>query len=156
MTRYAWVETIDTFPTVRDYCDGLPPDLYHPDVARNYDTTIPTNVERGWRYKQNQWVAPPVPDPVEPTPDPEPEEPSLGRIITPAQFLMLFTPQERVSIRNSDDDLVRDFIRLVELPSLTQVELDNTQTQMGVNYLVVKSLLTQDRCDRILAAKAPV
>jgi hypothetical protein len=153
MPRYAWIETVDEYPTVKDYCDGLPTDLYHPAIAANYSTTIPTNVERGWRYKQNQWVAPSVPEPFVPGPPPPPEEPSLGRIISPAQFLMLFTPLERVAIRNSTDAVVVDFIRLVELPSLTQVELDNPQTQMGVQYLVSEGLITSERATAILAAQ---
>lgn len=153
MTRYAWVETINGDPTVRDYTDSLPTEVYHPDVAVNYSTTVPTNVERGWRYRSNQWVAPPEPDPVAPSPPPPPAVPTLGRVVSPAQFLMLFTPLERVAIRQSTDAVVVDFIRLVELPSLAQVELDNAQTQMGVNYLVTKGLITEERAADVLASK---
>ena len=148
MPRHAWIE----HNVVRDYTDAVPTEVFHPLVAAVYDTIIPPNVERGWLRVDDEWQAPPTPEPVTPSPPPPPAPPTLGRVISPAQFLMLFTPLERVAIRQSTDALVSDFIRLVELPSLTQVELDNSQTQMGVGYLVTKGLLTEERAAAILAA----
>lgn len=150
MPRHAWVEV----NVVRDYTDYDPHEVFHPDVAAHYSVIVPSNVERQWRLINNEWVEPPAPlEGPPPSPPPPPPPPTLGRIISPAQFLMLFTPLERVAIRNSTDAVVVDFIRLVELPSLTQVELDNPQTQLGVQYLVSEGLITSERATAILAAQ---
>ena len=57
--KWAWVEN----DQIRDYCEGDPTLLYHPDVAVFYNTPIADEVDRGWRLVDGEWTAPPQPDP---------------------------------------------------------------------------------------------
>lgn len=92
-------------------------------------------------------VIPPVPEPVEVTPTVE----TLERI-SPVEFKLRFTPQERVAIRaaRQTDAMVDDFFDIIDDPRLTYVDLTLTSTIEAVNYLASVNLIAADRVDEIL------
>ena len=65
------------------------------------------------------------------------------------EFLTKFTSEERISIRNSNDDTVKDFISLVEVTDFEDVTDDDIIA--AVQYLVSVNLLTNDRATEILS-----
>jgi hypothetical protein len=64
----------------------------------------------------------------------------------------LFTFNERVAFRQlaKDDAMAEDWLDL--LKASTEVRADDPRTVAGMNYMVLKGLLTQDRVNEILGA----
>ncbi len=58
----AWIEN----NRVREICKGNPSELYHPDIAKNFDTDVPDDVEVGAKLIDGVWVNPAPIEPVEP------------------------------------------------------------------------------------------
>ena len=59
--KYAWIEN----DKVRDVAHSNPTEIYHPDVAKFYDTQVPDNAANGDGWVNGALVKPVV---VEPTP----------------------------------------------------------------------------------------
>lgn len=59
--KYAWIEN----DKVRDVAHSNPTEIYHPDVAKLYDTQVPDNAANGDGWVNGALVKPVV---VEPTP----------------------------------------------------------------------------------------
>lgn len=143
--KFAWIEN----ERVRDVCPGNPSELYHPDVAKFYDTEVPDNAENGdgWvdgvLVKPEPPVAPPTPEPVAPTPPK----------VSPVEFKLLFTSAERVAIKaaRATDPVIDDFYDIVEDPRLTFVDLGLQSTMDALSYMVSINLLTAERRGQILA-----
>ena len=76
-------------------------------------------------------------------------EPVVPRDITAIAFLQRFTTAERVAIRASADPIIADYLDLLRVSTL--VNLDNADTVQGVSYLVAQGLLTPERADALLA-----
>ncbi len=70
--------------------------------------------------------------------------------VSPIEFKLLFTAQERVAIKASADAIVRDFFGIVEDPRLTHVDLGLKSTQDALTYLEALSLIAEGRKDEIL------
>jgi hypothetical protein len=72
--------------------------------------------------------------------------------ITPPAFLLQFTSQERVAIRQAraTDLIIDDFMQIVDDPRLKVIDLSLAATKGGIEYLIGKGILTQDRADHIL------
>ena len=81
--------------------------------------------------------------------------PILDGGVTPVQFKTLFTVQERVSIRELrvTDPLVDEFMDIVDDVRCTLILLNAQGTRDGLNYLVLKGVLSVDRVDEIISAK---
>lgn len=69
--------------------------------------------------------------------------------ISKFDFLTSFTPQERSTIRSSNDAIVQDFIYLLELSDLA-VNLRNPTLVAAMQYLVSINYLTQERYNIIM------
>lgn len=70
--------------------------------------------------------------------------------LSPPEFLLRFTPQERVAIRASQDPILVDWLLILNDPRLTRVDLTLPATRGGLDYLVALKLLKADRVDAIL------
>ena len=73
--------------------------------------------------------------------------------MSPVQFKMLLTPQERIAIRTAraTDPVIDDFMDILEDVRLTEVDRNLQSVQDMVTYLVSQALLTQERADAILS-----
>lgn len=138
---FAWVEN----NTVRDVCEGVPQDLFAPEVAALYSTPVPAGTKSGYVLEDGNWVAPPPPTPV-------PEPVAIPPKVSPVEFLLLFTPQERVAIRAArpNDPVLDDFFDIVEDPRLTFVNLALPSVQGALHYLVAKQFITDARREEVL------
>ena len=68
--------------------------------------------------------------------------------LTRLEFLRRFTPQQRISIRASNDPVIQDGMGLLDLAQ--EVRVDDPDTVFFVGYLVQQNLITQADADRIL------
>lgn len=141
MTLNAWVEN----DRIRDVTDGDPAERFHPSVAANYDTRVPDDTKPGATLVDGSWVNPTPP----PAPAPGPARP---RTLTPIQFKLLLTSQERIAIKQSTDAVVQDFLEIINDPQLQSVELGDTFTTDALNYLEAQGLIASGRADEILAS----
>lgn len=73
--------------------------------------------------------------------------------VSPVEFKLLFSPQERVAIKEtrSADPVIDDFFDIVEDPRLTCVNLGLQSTKDAIAYLVSKNLLTEARSAEVLS-----
>lgn len=71
------------------------------------------------------------------------------RKITKRAFMQRFTQSERVAIRKSTDDIVEDIHE--DLKATNNVDLDLTDTQNALGYLVSVAILAPQRVAEILA-----
>lgn len=62
--KYAWIENNQ----IRDVAWSDPNNIYHPDVAKLYDTQVPDNAVNGDRWVNGQLVKPTPPAPPAPAP----------------------------------------------------------------------------------------
>ena len=149
----AWIEN----DTVRDICPGIPAECYHPTVAVHYDTDVTDDTLPGATLVDGEWVNPP-------TTESTPVEPVVSKItVSPVEFKLLWTPQERVAIKTlkSTDPVIEDFYELIEDPRLKEVNLSLQSTQQAVEYLLFKLVeagtITEsqvaDRREAILSGK---
>lgn len=138
---FAWIEN----NTVRDVCEGVPQDLFAPEVAALYSTEVPEGTKPGYVLEKGNWVAPPVPPP-------SPEPALVPPKVSPVEFKLLFTTQERVAIKalRASDPMVADFYEIVEDPRLTHVDLGLASVQQALTYLMKLDLLAPGRLEEIL------
>lgn len=123
-----------------------PNNQFHPDIAREFEP-VPDEVKPGWVRTDGKWEAP------GPTPQPEPGP--VYPKVSPVEFKMLFTSQERIAIKNAraNDPVVDDFFDLVEDPRLTYVDLALQSVQDAVGYLANQSLIAPERVPEILSGQ---
>lgn len=143
--KKAWVEN----SRIRDVCHGNPDECYHPDIAIKYDTDVPDDAENGDTFENGVLTKKPViaaPEPVEP----EVVQPT----VSPVEFKLLFSSQERIAIKTSNDPIVQDFFELVNDPRLTQVNLALKSTQDALDYMTAVGLLAVGRKDEIVTGVA--
>lgn len=138
---FAWVEN----NTVRDVCEGAPQYLFAPEVAALYSTEVPEGTKPGYVLTDGNWAAPPVPPPA-------PEPAIVPPKVSPVEFLLLFTSQERVAIRaaRQTDPVLDDFFGIVEDPRLTFVNLALPSVQGALQYLAANEFITDARREEIL------
>lgn len=123
-----------------------PAEQFHPDIAAEF-RPVPDEVRQGWRLVSGTWT------------EPAPVEPSAPAVVfpkvSPVEFKLLFTPQERVAIKaaRATDVAIDDFFDIVEDPRLTFVDLGLQSTQDALSYLVQQGLLTVERRQQILAGQ---
>jgi len=139
--KHAWIEN----NRIRDIAPGNPAELYHPDIAKLYDTDVPDDAVNGDGWDGVTLTKPVIPAPV-PVEPPAPVPPK----VSPVEFKLLFTAQERVAIKASTDAIVQDFFSIVEDPRLTHVDLALKSTQDALSYLEALSLIAEGRKDEIL------
>lgn len=139
--KKAWIEN----SVIRDISQGEPAAIYHPDIATLYDTDVPDDAQNGDSYADGVWTAKPAPEPVAA----EPVAPTPPKV-SPVEFKLLFTAQERVAIKTSNDAIVQDFFELVNDPRLTHVNLALQSTQDALAYLTAIGILANGRAAQII------
>lgn len=142
--KKAWIED----NRIRDIAPGNPADLYHPDIAKFYDTDVPDEVQNGWGLVDGIWTAPAVAEPV-------PVEPpaAVPPKVSPVEFKLLFTAAERIAIKvaRATDPVIDDFYTIIEDTRLTYVDLGLISTQEALGYLALQGLIEEGRVPEILS-----
>ena len=142
---FAWVEN----GKIRDVAHDVPDHIYAPEVARFYNSVVPDAAANGDAW-DGKTLTKPVPPVIVPLPPAAP-------VITPMQFLLLFTGPERVSIRaaRGSDALIADLLAIIEDQRLDEVNLGSKTTTDAVGYLAIKGHINAARIPEILGGKAP-
>ena len=146
--KKAWIEN----GRIRDIANGNPEDLYHPDVAKHYDTDVPDDAANGDGWESGILIKPEPQEPQPAAPQPEPDI-----LVSPIEFKLLFKLHERVAIKaaRTTDPVVDDFMEIVEDVRLTHVNLSLSSTREGVDYLESVGLIADGRSAEILSNKTP-
>lgn len=126
--KKAWIEN----NVARDICPGDPAECYHPDIAGHYNTNVPDGTLPGATLVGGVWTNPAPAEAAEPTP--------AAVTVSPVEFKLLWTPQERAAIRGmkATDPMVEDFYEIIDDPRLTFVNLSLLSTRQAVDYLLPK------------------
>ncbi len=119
-----------------------PTACFHPILAAEF-IEVPDSVKPGWLLKNGQWHEP----------APVAETTALPPSISPIEFKLLFTAQERVAIKaaRATDPVIDDFYEVVEDPRLTFVDLGLQSTRDAIGYLAAQGLIGAERVEQILA-----
>lgn len=141
--KKAWVKD----NVIIDVCEGNPDLMYMPIVAANYFAEVPDNIVKGASMVDGVWVNPVV----DVAPHIEPET-QLIPLISPVEFKLLFTPQERIAIKAalSTDVIIDDLFTILDDPRLTVVNLNLDSNKDAVSYLQSKGLITAERKAEIM------
>lgn len=80
---------------------------------------------------------------------------TVNMSVSPVEFKLLFTSSERIAIAaaRADDLILNDFYSILDDPRLTKVDLSLSYTRQGIDYLVFKGLITEERKNQILSAE---
>lgn len=142
--KKAWIEN----ERIRDICPGDPNELYHPDIAKLYDTEVPDEAENGDGWVDGKLIKPVIPKPVEP----EPVAPTPPKV-SPVEFKMLFTSAERIAIAEAHKTnlILEDAYDILEDPRLTYVDLALQSNIDLIDYMVSLKLITPARAVQIKA-----
>ena len=146
MQKYARVENRLVIETLSIPSGANIENYFVPQIAQQF-IACPDEVGQNWTYEDGKWKEPKLPEP------PKPPELHYETKIGKAEFLMLFTSEERVAIRaeRNSDPIVSDFFSVLEISEFIDVKEDTAIN--GVNYLVSKNLLTPQRAAAILKGK---
>lgn len=128
-----------------DVCTD-PANSFHPDIAREFEQ-VPDEVKQGWVRIDGVWSAP------APTPQPEPT-PTYPKV-SPVEFKLLFTSQERVAIKaaRATDPVIDDFYDIVEDPRMEYVDFGLKSVRDSVEYLATAGLIAPERVAEIISGK---
>lgn len=123
-----------------------PTNSFHPTIAADF-IEVPDDVVVGSkRDAQGVWTPPTPPTP----PEPPAPEPAVPPIVGPIAFKLLFTAQERIAIKTSEDPIVLDFFSIAEDPRTTEVNLALSSTQEALTHLTTVGILAEGRKEQIL------
>ena len=136
----AWIEN----GIIRDIAHSEPSEIYHADIAKNYDIEVPDDAQNGDTFVDGI-LTKPVIEPVAPVAVIE------SKTLSPIEFKLRFTAPERVAIYQSTDLIVKDFVSLLDDVRLTQVDLTLQSTINAIDYLIIQNLLEPSRKNEILA-----
>ena len=142
--RKAWIEN----DRIRDICPGNPDELYHPDVAKFYDTEVPDDAVNGDGWVNGQLVKLEPPAPVEPPAPPQPTIPLIG----PIAFQMLFKVDELVAIdaAKETNPAIRIFWKMLDDPRTDFVDRNLEPVQTMLRNLEAEGLIGPGRAEEIL------
>jgi hypothetical protein len=104
------------------------------------DDVVP-QPEPGWKYENGAFVEPP----------PFPPPPPLPNIISKVAFRFRMTDAEYVGVINAAKTDVEVAAWVETFNMVTRIDLDSQRTVDGLNVLVSKGLLTQERATEILS-----
>ena len=95
------------------------------------------------------WVNPVTPEPDTDYVLPEPEK--VYPKVSPLEFKMLFTVQERIAIKEAKatDEILQDGFEILEDTRLTVVDLGLESTRGFIDYMAALGLFTTERADEI-------
>ena len=106
---------------------------FHPQIAAEFEA-VPAEVRPGWRLEAEtgEWSAPAAAN--------APEQAVIYPVLTPLDFKMCLTVQERLAAKElaASDPVLADFFFIIEDPRLTQVDLGLQSVRDAVAYLFGK------------------
>ena len=139
--KKAWVEN----NVIRDICNGNPDLLYRPEIAANYVAEVPDDIVKGASLIDGIWINPVFETLVIENNNPIP-------IISPVEFKLLFTPQERIAIKaaRETDEILDDLFTILDDPRLKEVNLNLESNKAIMAYLEGKGLITSERKAEIM------
>jgi hypothetical protein len=76
-------------------------------------------------------------------------------VLTRVQFMLLFTPAERIAVRGSADPGIVDWFAILNDPQFEGVNLASKGCADALSYLVLRSILTAERKAAILKGEEP-
>ena len=130
---------------IADVRTESPNGYFTPDVVSEF-VSVPDDAENGdaWDGVTLTKKTPPEPVLVDPV--------AIPAKVSPVEFKLLFTPQERVAIKQARavDPVIDDFYDIVEDHRLTHVDLGLQSTQAALDYLTMKGLIAVGRKDQII------
>ena len=129
--KYAWIEN----DQIRDIAWTDAVDIYHPDVAKFYDTQVPDDAVNGDGWVNGQLV--------KPVPPPPPPLPPRTWSVSDVRFKL--TLSERVKWDNNKTDTIKT--AKVEFSAA----LEQTQTEEVLQMLVDAGDISQASMVKILA-----
>jgi hypothetical protein len=103
---------------------------FHPSLWAEFED-VPDDVQPGWvRSDAGVWAAPSAPAHVDPPV-------KTTTVIGPIQFMLRFSPGERVAIRNAakTDPLIEDFLTILNDVRTLQVDLADPSVDAAVAYM---------------------
>lgn len=120
-----------------------PEGFFTPGIVSEF-VNVPDNVEDHWILTGTDWNAPVIPEPVVVEP--------LIPIISPVEFKLLFTPQERLAIKaeQANDAILDDLFSIIDDPRLKEINLNLESNKAVMEYLQSKGLITADRKAEIM------
>lgn len=123
---------------------SAPAEQFHPIIAAEF-MAVPDGVVPGSRLVDGVWL--------EPEPAAAPSVVTEAPKVSPIEFKLLFTAQERVAIKTAraTDPVIDDFYDVVEDPRLTFVDLGLQSTRDAIDYLAAQGLIGAERVEQILA-----
>lgn len=115
-----------------------PVDFFTPEIAAEF-VEVPDQVEDHWFLIDDVWTAPIIPQPIVIAP--------LIPIISPVEFKLLFTPQERMAIiaERANDPILDDFFSILDDVRLKEINLNLESNKAVMAYLESKGLITAER-----------
>ena len=117
--------------------------FFTPNIVAEF-VEVPEEVEDHWVLIDNIWSAPIIPEPIVTSP--------LIPIISPVEFKLLFTPQERMAIKaaRATDEILDDLFTILDDPRLKEVNLNLESNKAVMAYLESKGLITTERKAEIM------
>lgn len=144
--KYAWIEN----GTIRDIAHDDPAKIFAPEVAKLYNTLVPDDAANGDGWDGKVLTKPTPPEPPAPV--------AVDKLLTRIQFMLRFTPAERVAIKakvadtNAPDAVLNDWWEILHDPQFEGVHTAATPfARQALLYLVSINLLEADRVDEVLA-----
>ncbi|MDD2267012.1 hypothetical protein [Sulfuricurvum sp.] len=139
--KKAWIEN----GKIRDIANGDPVDLFHPDIAINYNTDVPDSAVVGAELIDGVWVNPVI--------DAVIDTVVVNKVplLSPIEFKMLFSSEERIAIKTSTDAVVQDFFELINDLRLTYVDRNLQSVKDALAYLEHINLIASGRAMEILS-----
>ena len=122
-----------------------PEEDFHPELAALF-IEVPDQVELQWRFSDGAWQPPQQGNEAI-------SSVKLSPRVSPIEFKLLFTLQERLAINKvrDTDPVLDDFFGLIEDPRLTFVDLGLQSTRDAIGYLAAQGLIGAERVEQILA-----
>lgn len=120
-----------------------PEGFFTPNIVAEF-IEVPEEVEDHWILLDDNWSAPIMPEPIVTAP--------LIPIISPVEFKLLFTPQERMAIKaaRATDEILDDLFTIIDDPRLKEVNLNLESNKAVMAYLESKGLITAERKAEIM------
>jgi hypothetical protein len=115
-----------------------PKTIFHPEIAAEF-VEVPDGTDHGDTKNGDAWVKyiPPVPPEVV-----APKPP----VVTPPQFKILILEWLGAIYKAAQDDIVIDtFVKIIDDPRLTEVDLALNSVQTGLKYALQKIGLSDDQ-----------
>lgn len=120
-----------------------PEDCFTTEIASQF-VEVPDQIEDHWSLIDNVWKAPVISEPIAVT--------QLIPIISPVEFKLLFTPQERMAIlvERVNDPILDDLFSILDDVRLKEINLNLESNKAVMAYLESKGLITGERKAEIM------